>query len=186
MSLLQKLSGFAKTFRSALLTGWRGFCDSDDQHHVLLLLIWNARMKGVDSKEAFLWFFMLANGSSNRCWSTFSGYWAWDHQQCHFTWILDWCQSPTAARPGGTGPQIVDPWQHPACPDLAPEAHLPESLQPSLPGGLSSHNLMTFILSKLPTNVLGSSDPSSLVTATTGDWIRGEKTQRRRWHERSG
>ena len=28
MSLLQKLSGFAKTFRSALLTCWRGFCDS--------------------------------------------------------------------------------------------------------------------------------------------------------------
>ena len=29
MSLLQKLSGFAKTFRSALLTRWRGFSDSD-------------------------------------------------------------------------------------------------------------------------------------------------------------
>ena len=28
MSLLQKLSGFAKTFRSALLTRWRGFSDS--------------------------------------------------------------------------------------------------------------------------------------------------------------
>ena len=29
MNLLQKLSGFAKTFRSALLTRWRGFCDSE-------------------------------------------------------------------------------------------------------------------------------------------------------------
>ena len=28
MNLSQKLSGFAKTFRSALLTRWRGFCDS--------------------------------------------------------------------------------------------------------------------------------------------------------------
>ena len=28
MSLLQKLSGFAKTFRSALLTRWQGFSDS--------------------------------------------------------------------------------------------------------------------------------------------------------------
>ena len=28
MNLMQKLSGFAKTFRSALLTRWRGFCDS--------------------------------------------------------------------------------------------------------------------------------------------------------------
>ena len=31
--------------------------DFDDQHHVLLLWIWNARMKGVDSKEGFLWSF---------------------------------------------------------------------------------------------------------------------------------
>ena len=28
MNLSQKLSGFAKTFQSALLTRWRGFCDS--------------------------------------------------------------------------------------------------------------------------------------------------------------
>ena len=28
MNLSQKLSGFVKTFRSALLTRWRGFCDS--------------------------------------------------------------------------------------------------------------------------------------------------------------
>ena len=29
MNLSQKLYGFAKTFRSALLTRWQGFCDSD-------------------------------------------------------------------------------------------------------------------------------------------------------------
>ena len=29
MNLSQQLSGFAKTFRSALLTRWRGFCDSE-------------------------------------------------------------------------------------------------------------------------------------------------------------
>ena len=35
MNLSQKLSGFAKTFRSALLTRWRGFCDSAPAPHHL-------------------------------------------------------------------------------------------------------------------------------------------------------
>ena len=36
MNLSQKLSGFAKTFRSALLTRWRGFCDSEEGYVPLL------------------------------------------------------------------------------------------------------------------------------------------------------
>ena len=35
MNLLQKLSGFAKTFRTALLTRWRGFWDSAPLFHPL-------------------------------------------------------------------------------------------------------------------------------------------------------
>ena len=47
MNLSQKLSGFAKTFRSALLTRWRGFCDSET---IYVNFLWGEKEPYIEMK----------------------------------------------------------------------------------------------------------------------------------------
>ena len=58
MSLLQKLSRFAKTFRSALLTRWRGFSDSGLPHENLKGIMYH------DWKMDFLSYLILKHYST--------------------------------------------------------------------------------------------------------------------------
>ena len=90
MNLLQKLSGFAKTFRSALLTRWRGFCDSACPMSIFMI-IWNN-----------FWYLFIVSPSHTRsvawpCFHSPQGSWRWSRLRW-WSWSRGWmCRPHTSA-----------------------------------------------------------------------------------------